>query len=477
MDSLGTLRALSDIIAAAVTVVERKYKDVGIAPPSLDEPFKPHSPGETLRRDPAVADAAKNLVAAAGQIAACMRDPVVSVLNASHSFQISSCLRAAAELDIAEILRDAGPQGLHVDDIATPSQSDPKLIARILRLLATHHIFREVEIDVFANNRISSTLDKGKPVNVLYAKPQERLLETNGLSALVEFISDDTFKASSYLTDTILEPTAPPGPTPHMRAFRTSENMFQWFENPANKEKLTRFGIAMRGTAAEEPEDTMFNGFKWEELLAGSKIVDVGGGLGAHSLSIAKKYPQLRVVDQDRGPVIEQAKAYWKEKLPSHIEAGLVEFQAHDFLAPQPVKDAGVFLLRRVVHDWSDAIVISMLKHLRVAALPTTKLVIMDSIAAPAVPAGKATKYANSAVSAISILGLPSPAPEPLLHNFGMAGVPLYYYDITVHNLLGGMERTMEGFYDVLQQAGWKLVQVYHCPQTATCYIIGDPVQ
>jgi hypothetical protein len=114
-----------------------------------------------------------------------------------------------------------------------------------------------------------------------------------------------------------------------MRAFRTNENMFQWFENPANKLRLVRFGMAMQGSAAEEPKDTIFrgvsdiplqhsrlfqfttdrSGFKWGELPAGSVIVDVGGGLGASSLSIAKKYPTLKIVNQDRGPVIEQSKS------------------------------------------------------------------------------------------------------------------------------------------------------------------------
>lgn len=41
----------------------------------------------------------------------------------------------------------------------------PKLIestGHILRLLATHHIGKEVTPDVFANNRISSVIDSGK---------------------------------------------------------------------------------------------------------------------------------------------------------------------------------------------------------------------------------------------------------------------------------------------------------------------------
>jgi hypothetical protein len=42
--------------------------------------------------------------------------------------------------------------------------------ARILRLLATNHIFTEVTPDVFANNRLSSVLDTGKPVEELLAR-------------------------------------------------------------------------------------------------------------------------------------------------------------------------------------------------------------------------------------------------------------------------------------------------------------------
>ena len=40
-------------------------------------------------------------------------------------------------------------------------------LARVLRLLATNHIFIEVSPDVFAKNRLSTVLDTGKPVEEL----------------------------------------------------------------------------------------------------------------------------------------------------------------------------------------------------------------------------------------------------------------------------------------------------------------------
>ncbi|KAF8164622.1 hypothetical protein K438DRAFT_1984548 [Mycena galopus ATCC 62051] len=68
-------------------------------------------------------------------------------------------------------------------------------------------------------------------------------------------------------------------------------------------------------------------------------------------MMIAKANPTLRVVNQDRAPVIEQAKAYWTEHFKSQVEANMVEFQVHDFFTPQPVKNASVFLLRQIVHN------------------------------------------------------------------------------------------------------------------------------
>lgn len=35
-------------------------------------------------------------------------------------------------------------------------------VGRIIRYLVIHHVYRELKPDVFANNRISATLDTGK---------------------------------------------------------------------------------------------------------------------------------------------------------------------------------------------------------------------------------------------------------------------------------------------------------------------------
>lgn len=79
-------------------------------------------------------------------------------------------------------------QGAHVKDIAAVTDISPSklgtyfcffwfnlfiqklFIGRILRVLATNHIFVEVSPDVFTNNRVSSLLDTGRPVKEILAK-------------------------------------------------------------------------------------------------------------------------------------------------------------------------------------------------------------------------------------------------------------------------------------------------------------------
>ncbi|KAJ7113840.1 O-methyltransferase [Mycena epipterygia] len=478
MQPISTLRRLASIITESVDTIEHVYAQAGMPLPSLDEPFNPEDSSEALSRDPEVSAATKNLIAAAAQISATVCDPRRVAVNTSHAFHLSSCLLAASELNVVEILREAGPKGADATDIAAPARVDPNVMARILRLLATHQIFREVSPGVFANNRVSSTLDKGKPSSVLFSNRADRLVGSSGIAALSEHTADIGGKSGVYLADSLINPN---GKIPFNLAYKTEEPLFTWMQKPENSYNVSRFAVAMQGTAATEPTELIFQGasvslinnisFDWNQLPSGGSIVDVGGGIGYLSLSIAKRYPQLRVVNQDLGPAIELSKEFWREQFPAHLDAQMVEFNVHDFFTPQPVKDAAVFLMRYILHDWPDVQATTILGHLRAAALSTTKLVIVEKI----VPF--ASNESLEASSTQKIPGAARPTAEPpLLPNWGVATADLYLYDMTMHTLLGGIERTLEGFSDVLMKSGWKLVEVHHCPGSQLSHLVASPV-
>ncbi|KAF7340525.1 hypothetical protein MSAN_02124000 [Mycena sanguinolenta] len=471
MASVSTLRLLANLISQAVDTIEGVYASADAAPPQLDKPWDPKDPSEALGQDPTITEAKTTLVAAAAQLLVTIRDPISTLLSISDGVPLLACLRTISELNVVEILREAGPQGLHTKEIASPSKVNPDILARMLRFLATNHIFYEIAPDVFANNRISSSLDKGKPSAVLFNKPEERLTGTATAAALMEMFGDEIIKSFAQLTETVLDPSGEQSPMKRALGVSSSESLFSWMMRPENRPRANRFNIAMHGDSQREQalgaifkgmafhvfmpvSNRAGKGFNWSELPSGGILVDVGSILPS------------RVVNQDFGPVLEKAKVHWQENFPEHIQKNLVEFQAHDFFQPQPVKDADVFLLRHITHDWSDEKTIEILGRLCDAAKPTTHLVLIEHI----VPS-----VAEEPASIKAIPGAPRPtAPAPLLPNFGAASSAIYFRDMMMYNL-GGKERTIANFVQVFDKAGWNLVRIHRIPGMEQCHIVGVP--
>jgi hypothetical protein len=89
---------------------------------------------------------------------------------------------------------------------------------------------------------------------------------------------------------------------------------------------------------------------------------------------------------------------------------------AHDFFEPQPIKDAAVFFLRHVIHDWAAPEASNILKQLACAAAPPTKLVLVEHLLPYATSGG-----ALAPPSTVEIPGAARPpVPEPLLVCAGM---------------------------------------------------------
>lgn len=50
--------------------------------------------------------------------------------------------------------------------------------------------------------------------------------------------------------------------------------------------------------------NTLTIGYDWKSLKKGDLVVDVGGGIGSTAIHLAKAYPDLRFVIQDRASVV-----------------------------------------------------------------------------------------------------------------------------------------------------------------------------
>ncbi|KAF8181637.1 S-adenosyl-L-methionine-dependent methyltransferase [Pholiota molesta] len=453
-----TLRSLAALISDSISAIEQTCTAKNVEIPSLNDPFSPQT--EAPLMDPAIAEAASIIIAAASQLIAMVRPAPMSLLTTSMQFHVSSALRVAVDTNVVEILREAGPQGLHVTEISARNNTDPSKLGRILRLLATEHILREVSPDVFANNRISSAADTGKEVKDLFERPEEKFVGTSGVSAAISHFTDDQFKTSAYLlealTDPIFSKNEDPSHTAFNKAFQTDLPIFTWFEQPGNESRLRRFGIVFELGNRLYPANAILKGYEWGSLGKGSTVVDVGGGIGTQSLVLARAFPDLKLVVQDREGVIPDGNKYFEKSAPELLKSGQVLLQAHDFLTAQPIKNARVYFMRMIMHDWPDSTCTQILKQLRAAAGPETELIIIDSL----------MDYACSdATVDKDIPGMGSKtAPQPLLPNYGHAQLFSYLGDLQMIGSLNGGERTPAQFRDILHKSGWRMAKIYRAP-------------
>ncbi|PIL29530.1 hypothetical protein GSI_08338 [Ganoderma sinense ZZ0214-1] len=530
--TFSTLRALHAVIGAAIDDIELVYRERSDAQgstleyPSLDEPYYHHAAqhtpeeelAEELKADPAVAAATKRIVAACSQLSTTVNKPWFGLMEDMLWAQFSSAIRFLEAANIVEILREAGPNGLHVQEIlrlvlelrtnsktATPTDTvplTPAHLSHILRLLATGHYLREVKPDVFTNNRPSSYIDSGKTVSQLREAPEKKYNDTNGIAAYVGVAGDESLKFMTTLvewalpekrrgTDTNFDYRAPPPAGGHDRsastdsdsegavvtpryvapfhvAFNTQLNLFAWYELPENEGRLARFGHAMVGTRQCESKDEILRGFSWEDLPRGSVLVDVGGGIGAQAVVVANAHPHIRVVVEDRAQVVAGAREAWGPQYAHLFESGRMSWRVYDFFEAWPplllpglgtVDAPDVFLLRGVLHDWTD----ENCKR---------QLLIGDMLLQHACADAAAYDTADGSAATFPFVTRDS----PLLPNLGVANILGYITDLMMMDMFDAKERTVAEMTALTQSTGWKIIEVRRTPGAIWGYTTAVPV-
>jgi hypothetical protein len=147
------------------------------------------------------------------------------------------------------------------------------------------------------------------------------------------------------------------------------------------------------------------------------------------------------------------------------------------------VKDAAVFLLRAIIHNWPTTSARKILRQLANAAVPSTRVVLVD-IVLPYATQGNAVPLANN----IPGVGRPQ-LPSPLLTSAGKERS--YDMDITARfarcqasfqtddteryqmlSALMAQERTLDDHLQLLEGTGWKLAEIIPTTPGAPSHLV-----
>ena len=151
-------------------------------------------------------------------------------------------------------------------------------------------------------------------------------------------------------------------------------------------------------------------------------IVDVGGGLGHDLKDLVAKHPNLpgKKILQDQASVISS--------IAQDTESSKVfEATVHDFFTLQPVRGARAYYLHSVLHDWGDDDCVRVLEQIKPAIAKGYSKLLLNELVVP-------DEGANWSITAMDQLML----------------------------VLGAMkERTETQWKNLLQRAGFKVVQIF----------------
>ncbi|KAF7430171.1 hypothetical protein PC9H_005871 [Pleurotus ostreatus] len=423
------LNTLAKLISDSVAVVTSEYAKAGHAPPSLEstaqDPF--HSPELVPEQLKA---AIKIIEAACAQLSATVASAGHVVTNKSYNFMEPVCMRVALDARITDHLLDK-PKGLHIDELGQLTDQDPGKLGRILRTLATNHVYTEVTPNVFANNRLSM-----------------KLLSTDPVSDLVRHMTDESMKGGAVVGDVFKDPKTRKSyrleDSPFQRAHGVSA--FGYYGVPDRPEIFESFARAMVGWAQVTGKAMLPKIYPWGSLPADSTIVDVGGGNGHAMLDLLKAFPSFKAIVQDTRAIAIQGREFWEKEYPIAIQEKKVDFIGLDFLTETPVTGGTVYYLRHVLHDWPDDDSIKILKNVRKSAGPKSRLLINEFVVQYIVRGGLASE---------------SQAPEPLLPNYGAANKRLYQQDLNMMFQFNSKERTLDEFIKLGEASGFRFEKLW----------------
>jgi ubiquinone/menaquinone biosynthesis C-methylase UbiE len=324
------------------------------------------------------------------------------LLQMITGYWVSQAIFVAAKLGIADLVKD---EPKTADELAKATGTHAPSLYRLLRGLASVEIFAIDDVDRFGLTDMARCLVDG---------PMSQ-------RSVALMLGDEHYGAWSELLYSVQ--TGKPG---FDKLY--GKPVFDWYGEHPEQAKI--FDAAMTGFHGEETQKTIdaydFSQFK--------TVVDIGGGNGSVMIPVLQRNPNVRGILFDLASVIERSK-------PALERAGVADrcqAVAGDFFK-SVVAGGDAYMMRHIIHDWTDEQCTTILKNIRQVIPPSGQLLVVEIV----IPPGN----------------------EP---NFGK------FLDLNMLVIPGGRERTEEEYATLFAGAGFKLERIVPT-KSAVSIIIGKP--
>lgn len=243
-----------------------------------------------------------------------------------------------------------------------------EFVTRIIRHAITSRIFKEHRLGYVIHSASSAVLAQDEAVRDVLSHQLEvvypsatRLADT---AEIFPFTSGEANEAAFNLS------------------FDTHADFWGFLAKPENAQYKHNYFAAVRYATRSRTFRPLnvANAPIWDKLETGV-VVDVGGSDGYICKEIAKRNRGLSFIIQDKEEVVAQGQEVLEEELKTRMS-----FMTHDFMKPQLVT-ADVYILRWILHDYSDKYCRKILKNITLAMKRGSRILIVESLLPSTLPA------------------------------------------------------------------------------------------
>lgn len=362
------------------------------------------------------------IVVKASQLIAIARPPQGHILDTAIRCMEAAALRTLLHLGALQAIPEN--EYITLDDLAAKITAQSSLLARLLRALVSTGLLIHTAGRGYTHTAISAAY-AGQSAGMF------AMLFESGIAPLLLLPDwlEHTYPRSGGIVSA--EPSGTEASTHNPLTFKNRADGQTAFDVLAGKPGVA---AALQQSLAMSFKANPVTGFydygklalPKDETGSGRKLlVDVGGGHGQAVAAIIKAHPELTTgsghnpfVLQDRQEVLAAA----ADSLPAGVEK-----QVHDFFTPQPVEAARAYHIRACLHDWSDDVCLSILKNIVPVMAKDSVLLIAENI----VP-----------------------------HDPGEVSRLTAFMDMGML-VIGGKERTLDDFEQLVKAAGLEINGVY----------------